>query len=268
MSESTKRFFSGLIYTTLLVGAVFLSKNLFVILITILGILCLIEFAKLRYFKNLVIYPVLILAVYYFNYHISDPLLVFLLLGINIVVSSVLIVKLLTGKENKITLLSNYIFSFFYISSGILFITLLPSINTTFDYQLILSVFIIMWTNDTFAYLVGKKFGKRKLYEKVSPKKTIEGFLGGFIFSLLVGILLYFMTTHNLTILQWITLASIIVVFGTLGDLVQSQFKRFVNIKDSGNILPGHGGIYDRLDSIIFVAPFVYTFLYLITHVS
>jgi phosphatidate cytidylyltransferase len=120
-----------------------------------------------------------------------------------------------------------------------------------------------MWTNDTFAYLIGKQFGKNKLYEKISPKKTIEGFIGGLLFSLVAGSIISFIMGNDLSTFQWLILSLIIAILGSVGDLVQSQFKRQVNIKDSGSILPGHGGIYDRLDSIIFVAPFVYLFLYL-----
>jgi phosphatidate cytidylyltransferase len=113
--------------------------------------------------------------------------------------------------------------------------------------------------NDTFAYLVGISIGKNKLFEKISPKKTIEGFVGGIFFSMITGIIL---ATYYLyqSIIQWIILALIIGVFGTLGDLIESKFKRNAGVKDSGTIMPGHGGFLDRLDSIIFVAPYIYIF--------
>ena len=120
----------------------------------------------------------------------------------------------------------------------------------------------MIWCNDTFAYLVGKLIGKHKLLERVSPKKTIEGFIGGIVFTILASVIIsQFYTFFNVTL--WIITGLIISVFGTLGDLVESKFKREAGIKDSGNIMPGHGGILDRLDSIIFVIPFLYT-LYLI----
>jgi phosphatidate cytidylyltransferase len=117
----------------------------------------------------------------------------------------------------------------------------------------------MIWCNDTFAYLVGKSIGKHKLLERVSPKKTIEGFIGGIVFTLLASILIsQFYTFFSVTL--WIISALIISIFGTLGDLVESKFKREAGVKDSGNIMPGHGGILDRLDSAIFVIPFLYIF--------
>jgi phosphatidate cytidylyltransferase len=263
MSENTKRFFSGLIYTTSLIGALYFSKNLFLVVLLALGLMCLLEFSKLRYFKSIFIYPVFVFIVYYLHYINKDFSLINGLLAFNIIVNLYLTTKLLIGKENKINLFHNYLFSIFYIITGIVFITLIPAIQNPFNASIILGVFIIMWTNDTFAYLIGKQFGKNKLYEKISPKKTIEGFIGGLLFSLVAGSIISFIMASDLSTLQWLILSLIIAILGSVGDLVQSQFKRQVNIKDSGSILPGHGGIYDRLDSIIFVAPFVYLFLYL-----
>ncbi|NQY06989.1 MAG: phosphatidate cytidylyltransferase [Flavobacteriaceae bacterium] len=266
MGENIKRFLSGLIYTALLVGTLFFSKNLFLIVVTLFGIICLLEFSKLRYFKGGIIYPILVFLTYYLHFINEDQNIVMGILLITIIISCVLIIKLLMGSHNKINLLGNYTLSIFYIITGIIFITLIPTIKAEYDYRIILATLIIMWTNDTFAYLVGKNFGKRKLYEKISPKKTIEGLAGGFVFSLIAASVLFVTSKNNLNLIEWLSLATIIVITGTLGDLVQSQFKRQVNIKDSGTILPGHGGIYDRLDSIIFAAPFVYSYLYIFSN--
>jgi phosphatidate cytidylyltransferase len=138
----------------------------------------------------------------------------------------------------------------------------LPNFINPAKYEIVLALFIMIWCNDTFAYLVGKSIGKHKLLESVSPKKTIEGFIGGIVFTLVASVIISrFYTFFNVTL--WIVSALIISVFGTLGDLVESKFKREASIKDSGNIMPGHGGILDRLDSVIFVIPFLYL-LYLI----
>jgi len=127
---------------------------------------------------------------------------------------------------------------------------------------LLLSVFIIIWLYDTFAYCVGMLIGKHRLFERISPKKSWEGAIGSTILTLTVA---YFANvlfpTLPLTPLQWIGLAIVIIVFGTLGDLVESLFKRQLSVKDSGTILPGHGGVLDRFDSILFAIPFVWIYL-------
>ncbi|GGX20407.1 hypothetical protein GCM10007384_22140 [Aquimarina muelleri] len=160
-----------------------------------------------------------------------------------------------------------YFTSIFYLISCIVFTTLIP--NYTGEYQplIIAGAFLITWVNDTFAYLVGKNLGKNKLLERISPKKTIEGFIGGLIFSLLAGYLIAIFS-DILSIEIWLIISIIMSIFGTLGDLIQSKFKRQAGVKDSGTIMPGHGGIYDRLDSIIFASPFLYAFLQILKHVS
>jgi phosphatidate cytidylyltransferase len=155
----------------------------------------------------------------------------------------------------------------FYIVSGFIFLTLIPFIGYSFQPKLVLGIFILTWTNDTFAYLIGKKFGKKKLKEKISPKKTIEGFIGGLLAVLIAGVII-FNTTLLYSAAFWLILALLVSVLGTTGDLIQSKFKRLAGVKDSGRMMPGHGGIYDRLDSIIFASPFIYLFIIFINYVS
>ncbi|MDP2386340.1 MAG: phosphatidate cytidylyltransferase [Bacteroidota bacterium] len=126
---------------------------------------------------------------------------------------------------------------------------------------LIISIFLLIWSNDTFAYLVGSFIGKNKMFERISPGKTWEGTIGGGILTIAASFLIY-KIFGLLSLQDWIIISIIVVIFGTLGDLVESMLKRSVGVKDSGKIMPGHGGILDRFDSLIMVAPFV--FLYLI----
>jgi phosphatidate cytidylyltransferase len=128
-------------------------------------------------------------------------------------------------------------------------------------------MFVLIWINDSFAYLIGSNFGRQKLFESVSPKKTVEGFLGGVFFSA-IGSYFIFKYTNNLEFSNWLVISVIISVFGTIGDLIESKYKRQANVKDSGNLMPGHGGLLDRLDSAIFVAPFIYLFLKILNYVS
>ena len=120
----------------------------------------------------------------------------------------------------------------------------------------VLSIFILIWSNDTFAYLTGRLIGKHKLFERISPKKTWEGFIGGVVFAMIAGILLAYLLEESY--LKYITYALVAGVIGTFGDLVQSMLKRSVNVKDSGTILPGHGGILDRFDAVLFVVPVIF----------
>ena len=129
--------------------------------------------------------------------------------------------------------------------------------------EMVLLVFVLLWVNDTFAYLTGRLLGKHKLFERISPGKTIEGSIGGLIFTL-VGIMVF---SHYVDWLSWyqaLGMGLIAVIFGTLGDLCESMLKRQAGVKDSGKLIPGHGGVLDRFDSVLFAMPFVYVFLFLI----
>ena len=127
--------------------------------------------------------------------------------------------------------------------------------------SVILTLIIFIWVNDSLAFFVGKNLGKSKLFESVSPKKTVAGFFGGVLFSLITAFLLSFFCDF-LSLNNLIVVSLIASILGTTGDLVESKFKRQAYTKDSGNIMPGHGGILDRLDSLLFVAPFVYLYIH------
>ncbi|MDO4158974.1 MAG: phosphatidate cytidylyltransferase [Prevotellaceae bacterium] len=139
-----------------------------------------------------------------------------------------------------------------------------------FNYIIPLSVFIFLWANDTGAYCSGSLFGKHKLFPRISPGKSWEGSVGGAITVLIAaGIIGYLQNSQSamtgLTIPQWMGLGLVVVVFGTWGDLVESLFKRTLGIKDSGNILPGHGGMLDRFDSSLMAMPAAVVYLYSLT---
>jgi len=165
-------------------------------------------------------------------------------------------------------------FAYFYIILPLVCLILIYAVNPLFA----LALFIFVWVNDTFAYLVGIKFGKHKLFERISPKKTWEGFFGGLVFAIFAGFLLYHWSYGShpnphicdcvvyplTTIIKWTGLAIVVVIFGTIGDLFESYLKRSLNVKDSGTILPGHGGLLDRLDSILFAAPAAVIYLLLV----
>ncbi len=131
------------------------------------------------------------------------------------------------------------------------------------DAGLVIMVFCILWVNDIFAYLTGKLLGRHKLFPRISPGKTIEGSIGGLLFTL-VSLVVFCHYSGWFSIVQAIGLGIIAVVFGTLGDLCESMLKRQAGVKDSGKLIPGHGGILDRFDSVMFSMPFIFVYLYLI----
>lgn len=130
----------------------------------------------------------------------------------------------------------------------------------SYNFEIIFGCLFILWASDTGAYFAGTFFGKRKLFERISPKKSWEGFFGGALLALIFayGLSQFF---HTLTLLQWMIVGVIIIVGGTFGDLVESLLKRSIEIKDSGTSLPGHGGFLDRFDGLLISAPFIVAYL-------
>lgn len=140
---------------------------------------------------------------------------------------------------------------------------------------LVLAIYVFLWTNDTGAYCVGSLFGRHKLFPRISPGKSWEGSIGGGLLAVVVALLVAFLgpkdnvdtggtTVFGMTALQWVGFALTVVVFGTWGDLIESLFKRQMGIKDSGNILPGHGGMLDRFDSSLLAIPAAVVYLYML----
>lgn len=157
------------------------------------------------------------------------------------------------------------IFTVVYVTLPFAFSLGLPKFSTldpskTFTLEIFM-LFVLIWSSDTFAYLTGKFFGKHKMAPKISPKKTWEGFAGGVVLTLILGFFVerYFPELRG----NWMIVGFLVSVFAPLGDLVESQLKRSFAVKDSGNIIPGHGGILDRLDSFIICAPVVYLYFIL-----
>lgn len=138
----------------------------------------------------------------------------------------------------------------------------------TFCPQLLLSIFILLWVNDTLAYCVGSLFGRHKLCERISPNKSVEGFLGALVLtsgaSIAFSFIPYFSNSIIVSPLEWLGFSLIVILSGTLGDLAESLFKRNCGVKDSGNILPGHGGILDRMDSALLAIPFAILYILLL----
>ncbi len=296
MNETLKRAISGAIYIILLITSILYSTQSFLVLFGIFMLIATFEFCSLVQINK--IFPLVFVSLFYtaitlISYYkietenginilmsqnvklsININQLDIILLAITLLVSIKCIAFLFSDTIQTISKTSKYIYLLGYIVLPFIFITKISFGVKDYNPKIIIGLFILIWTNDTFAYLVGKSIGKHKLLEKVSPKKTIEGFLGGVVFAVFAGFLiskLYIRPNPNFSeksIFIWTIIALIVGVFGTIGDLIESKFKRIAGVKDSGNIMPGHGGVLDRLDSVIFVAPIVFTFYQILNYVS
>jgi phosphatidate cytidylyltransferase len=276
LKEIVVRASTGLVFITVLIGAIVWNKYSVAVLFFVVSMLGLIEFFKLMEkggFKPKktaagivggAIY--LIIALFSLTTEVTFAYLLFIFPLLVLLV----VLELFRKSEFPVT---NFAFSVM----GIVYVVIPFAMLNFFAYDdaayyatveiegyqyiLLLAFFVIQWSNDTGAYVTGKAFGKHKLFERISPNKTWEGAIGGGVFALLAGFIFAYTTDSN--ILHWLVISLLIVVFGTLGDLTESQIKRSVGVKDSGNILPGHGGILDRFDGVLFSAPFVLTYLHL-----
>ena len=260
MSNLFKRSFSGLVYVALFIFSILYSRESYILFVAILGLICIWEFSRIIKFKSPITYLFFIAIIYLFLKRPDTYAIVFVL-GVTIYSSLLLIYQLFMKKEilfNKQREKFGLIIR--YLVFSLSFIVLIPFFNGVYHKYLMVCILILIWVNDSFAFLIGKNFGKRKLFESVSPKKTIEGFIGGLLFAVCTSYIIS-IYNKNFIFLHWMIIAIIISSIGTVGDLVESKFKRFANVKDSGNIMPGHGGILDRLDSLLFVAPFVYLYV-------
>ncbi|MFH6935405.1 phosphatidate cytidylyltransferase [Flavobacterium sp. YO12] len=296
MNETLKRTISGAVYIALLLTSILFSTESFILLFGIFLVITIYEFSNLvnlnKVFSILfgtLLYSAIVLVSHYgkqtaaylnnlfksnLNLELNIQQLDLVLLAVTIVVSIKCILFLFYDSVQKVSISSKYLYLLGYITLPFVFIVKISFGTNDYNPKIILGLFILIWTNDTFAYLVGKSMGKHKLFERVSPKKTIEGFLGGAVFAAFAGFLiskLYIQPNPAFSaksILIWTIIALIVSVFGTIGDLIESKFKRIAGVKDSGSIMPGHGGILDRLDSVIFVAPIIFLFYQILYYVS
>lgn len=292
MNETLKRAISGAVYILLLIGSTLYSKESFFTLFGVFMLIAVYEFCNLIKIKKVfpilfgfLLYSSIILVSFYkndteafllknfnknYDIDININQLNLVLLVITMVVSIKCILFLFYDKMQTISNSSKYLYLLGYIILPFIFIVKISFGINSYNPKIILGLFILIWTNDTFAYLVGKSIGKNKLFERISPKKTIEGFVGGIVFAVIASFFIskYYIEGKQLAQYIWIGIALMVGVFGTTGDLIESKFKRIAGVKDSGKIMPGHGGVLDRLDSVIFVAPFIFLFYQILNYVS
>ena len=271
-----QRAITGAIFVAVLIGSILSSPISFTILFAIITALTIWEFGKivngLDHVK--INRPIAALAGVFmflsFGYIGLVPGSNAILIPYLFILIYLFVSELYLKQENPINNWAYTMLSQVYIALPFSLLNVLAYHSTgstaASEYNAILplSIFIFNWVNDTGAYCTGSLIGKHRLFERISPKKSWEGSIGGGVFSVIAAIILAQYFTF-LTLPEWIGLALTVVVFGTWGDLTESLFKRKVGIKDSGNILPGHGGMLDRFDSTIMAVPAAVVYLYLIS---
>ncbi len=271
MNNFTKRTITGGVYVIAVVSAIMFNPIILSAFFGLVALISLYEFYKNSKIKDIFAQNILGFSLAITTYlsfalkafEIDNKYAIALSL---LLVFLIFIIELYNKKGNPFTNIAYTILGIVYIviPMGLTNFIVNPSLTTnTFIPILLLSIFILAWCNDTFAYLVGVKFGKNRLFERISPKKSWEGFFGGFVAVQIASIILYKFTITPLMFFDFMIMGALVSIIGTYGDLVESMFKRQMGVKDSGNILPGHGGFLDRFDIIFFIIPFIFTYLFL-----
>jgi phosphatidate cytidylyltransferase len=266
------RAITGFFFVIVMLASVLLGRYPFGLFYLVLCLLCLNEFyglVKQSGFKpsaqtGLANAAFIYLIFGFITFQDSAPLHKLLVL-LTLTISAIFIQELFKKSMAPFTNISYTLGGLVFVCLPFTFFHALAYLKGDFNFHYPLAFLLLLWANDTGAYLIGRKFGRSKLFERHSPQKTWEGFIGGIATSAGVSLIVaYFF--KDLLWNQWVSVAILISCFGTLGDLIESMFKRSINVKDSGGILPGHGGLLDRFDGLLLAAPIVYTYLYFITN--
>lgn len=265
----TQRLSTGAIFVGVIIGALWYSSYASFVVFGIAMYFSLMEFLKMTLGKELTkvsetVIKVLSMALYAATYFYAiGRLSVTPLLWITPYLITIAIVALYNKGGDTFRTVSTAVMSLIYIVLPFSLIHIM--INNGGDYNglYLLGIFFLIWVNDSFAYLFGVSLGKHRLWERISPKKSWEGFIGGGICTIAISCIIAHFFFQDL-FLEVAGVAAIIVIFGTFGDLFESQLKRQFNIKDSGNALPGHGGFLDRFDSFLFIVPVAMVYLELV----
>ena len=274
MKKLLIRTLTGLIFVLVVVGSIWIGPYTFLALFALIAAATLFEFYSLPWAV-----PVSLpmktggcligLLMFACSFLWSSGWVDFSILLIPFVlIFGLFILSLYQKRDNPFEELAKAVFGLIYIVLPLSllnhFAFFLPGDDPMYTPTLLLGFFLLIWSNDTGAYLVGISIGKHRLFERVSPKKSWEGFFGGVLFTLIIASLI---ASYDdlLSLYDWMAISVIVSVFGTFGDLSESLLKRSLGIKDSGTILPGHGGLLDRFDSILFAGPVAVLYLWWIS---
>ncbi|HEX5003014.1 MAG TPA: phosphatidate cytidylyltransferase [Bacteroidia bacterium] len=271
MKDLFKRSVTAVIFAAVMIGVILFSPALFPFLFLIIGVIGLHEFYALSKLSGShpSEIPGMITAILFFVksnstvWPIADNVPVLLWIPLLLII---LLIPMFRSVTNPFADIGATLTGIVYVFTPVIitcqmaygFETAMPN---SYHGEIIMGILFLVWASDTGAYFVGSKLGKHRLFEKVSPKKSWEGFFGGIFLAACTGYILahYF---NKLSVNQWIICGILAAIMGTAGDLVESMFKRKAGVKDSGKILPGHGGILDRFDAFFFVIPSIYFYLF------
>lgn len=265
MKEFYKRTISGIFFVIIILAAIYAHAfSLYALLLFIL-IFSLNEFYNLLFKLKFLPYKLFGISsavlIFTLNFLVAIKLIDQQFLLLNLLTISILpIIPLFYHTKSFVQSWLSTLTAWLYLIIPISSLAFISQLTGKYEPVLVMSVFIIIWAYDSFAYICGSLFGKHKMFPDISPKKSWEGFFGGMLLS--IGFV--FFLSPMFVILsrgEWLILTLIIVLTATIGDLIESAIKRNAGIKDSGIFLPGHGGFLDRFDSLLFAAPFVYLFL-------
>lgn len=271
-----KRTITGILFVAILVGSILYNPLTFGLLFTLISALCIHEFAQLmNHSGRAQINPIITalggayLMLALMSFCTQQPVGSSVFLLYLALILYLLISELYKKSDNPISNWAVSLMSQLYIALPFALLNVLAFHNdsagsVSYNPILPLSIFVFIWLSDTGAYCFGSLFGKHRLFERISPKKSWEGSIGGGVVSI-ASSLVFAQYFNFLSTWQWMGLALVVVVFGTWGDLTESLLKRQLGIKDSGSILPGHGGMLDRFDSALMAIPAAVVYLYVLT---
>ncbi|HMQ79389.1 MAG TPA: phosphatidate cytidylyltransferase [Ignavibacteria bacterium] len=277
MNNTVVRVIVGVIGIPLIIISALLGNEIFLVFCMVLAFFCMNEFYNLfekphhppgeltKWFGGVsfhktvfLIISTLVVVCFYYE-HFNYALILYFLMFIFLIVSEVF------KEEKHFEAVGTWLLSVVYISTPFGLLSLMDNSRTLGSYGANYAIIclVLVWVSDSFAFFGGKLFGKHKLAERISPKKTWEGSIIGFLFTMLSGVVIWKFIYPDFSVWHWLSVTLIVGFFAQIGDLFESNLKRSVKVKDSSNLIPGHGGALDRFDSILFAVPALYIFLYL-----
>lgn len=283
MKDIRTRIATGIVFLIVMIGSVVLSKISFFFIFSLVTVLCVNEYQNItanlikaekpivKTYKYInIVFGIIIFAIVYFVADGQLQLESLALIG-GFTLCWFVLEMFINPNSSFINLAINS-FGLFYVAVPFAAASFIAFYFGEYNWNILLAIMIFAWSNDSFAYLFGSLFGKTKLFERISPKKSWEGFIGGIVGTILFSYIVYLLfpmwSKQDVAYLHYLILAIITAVVSTFGDLAESLIKRSLNVKDTGNILPGHGGFLDRFDGLIFSFPAAALYLTFISKIK